>query len=134
MLLLFSCQLVVKKIFKVLVDLVEMKAHTYKDDLGESFDVGDIPSELEDEAQLMREVMIEAVAEFDDELMEKFLEGEELTNDEIKAAARRACIAMDIVPVFCGTAFKNKGVQPLLDAIIHYLPSPMDLDDVRDLQ
>ena len=79
----------------------------------------------------MREVMIEAIAEFDDSLMERFLEGEELTDDEIRAAARRACIAMDIVPVFCGTAFKNKGVQPLLDAIVSYLPSPMDLDDVK---
>ena len=90
-----------------------------------------MPEDLLDEAQLMREVMIEAIAEFDDSLMERFLEGEELTDDEIRAAARRACIAMDIVPVFCGTAFKNKGVQPLLDAIVSYLPSPMDLDDVK---
>ena len=117
--------------FEGMVDLVTMKAFTYKDDLGEAYDVTEVPSDLLDEAQLMREVMIEAIAEFDDSLMERFLEGEELTDDEIRAAARRACIAMDIVPVFCGTAFKNKGVQPLLDAIVSYLPSPMDLDDVK---
>ena len=117
--------------FTGMVDLVSMKAYVYKDDLGESYDVTEVPEDLLDEAQLMREVMIESISEFDDALMEKFLEGEELSDDEIKKAARKACISMDIVPVFCGTAFKNKGVQPLLDAIIAYLPSPMDLEDVK---
>jgi elongation factor G len=120
--------------FVGVVDLVEQKAYYWDGEaLGQSFRVEEIPDDLKDDAELGRMQLIEAVAEFDDQTMEKFLEGKDLTDDEIRQAARKGCIAMKIVPVFCGSAFKNKGIQPLLDAVTYYLPSPLDLPDVIGL-
>lgn len=116
--------------FRGIVDLVEMKAHFYIDDIG-NFEVGEIPEELRDEVELARQLLVEKVAETDDELTIKHLEGEEITPEELKAALRRACIAVELIPVLCGSSFKNKGVQPLLDAVVEYLPSPADLPPVE---
>jgi elongation factor G len=116
--------------FRGIVDLVEMKAHFYIDDIG-NFEVGEIPEELRDEVELARQLLVEKVAETDDELTIKYLEGEEITPEELKAALRRACIAVELIPVLCGSSFKNKGVQPLLDAVVEYLPSPADLPPVE---
>ncbi len=114
-----------------LFDLVEMKAYVYDDEsLGAAYTVEDIPSESLELAQEYREKMIDAVAEFDDSVMERYLNGEELSVDEIKRAIRAGTISMKITPIFCGSAFKNKGVQPLLDAVIDFLPSPLDLPPV----
>ena len=117
--------------FRGIVDLVEMKAHVYVDDLGNVDEVVDIPEEIKDEVMAARELMIEKIAETDEELTLKYLEGEEITVDELKAALRRACINVELIPVLCGSSFKNKGVQPLLDAICDYLPSPADLPPVE---
>lgn len=116
--------------FRGIVDLVEMKAHFYIDDIG-NFEVGEIPEELRDEVELARQLLVEKVAETDHELTIKYLEGEEITPEELKAALRRACIAVELIPVLCGSSFKNKGVQPLLDAVVEYLPSPADLPPVE---
>jgi len=117
--------------FKGVIDLVTMKAVLWRDEtLGAKFDVTDIPSDLLEQAQTYREQMIEAVSEFDDALFEKFVNGEALTNEEIKAGIRKATIAMQIFPVICGSAFKNKGVQTMLDAVVDYLPSPLDIPSV----
>lgn len=117
--------------FRGVVDLISMKAHIWdSDDAGANFVIGDIPADLGDDAQLARDQLLEGVCEQDDILMEKFLEGHEISDQELQDGARRATIAKKIVPVFCGSAFKNKGIQPLLDAICHYLPSPLDLPDV----
>ncbi len=113
--------------FKGLVDLVEMKAILYKDDLGKEISIEDIPADMVDDANKWRDKMLEAVATSDEELMEKYLGGADLSADEIKAAIRRATIAGEFVPVMTGTALKNKGVQPLLDAVTAYLPSPLDI-------
>ncbi len=113
-----------------MVDLIRMKAIIYKDDMGKEIEETDIPADLMDQAEEYRNAMIEAVAESDDELMEKFFEGEELTVEEIKAGIRKATIAGNMTPVFCGTSYRNKGVQPLLDAIVEYLPSPLDIPPV----
>jgi elongation factor G len=118
--------------FKGIVDLVEMKAVIWRDEtLGAKFDVVEIPEDLLDQAKLYREQMIEAVSEFDDKLFEKFVEGAELTVQEIKAGIRKATIGLKIFPVVCGSAFKNKGVQTMLDAVVDYLPSPLDIPDVE---
>ncbi|HEX4274989.1 MAG TPA: elongation factor G [Bryobacteraceae bacterium] len=118
--------------FKGVVDLVEMKAVLWRDEtLGAEFDVVDIPADLLEKAKSYREQMIEAVSEFDDKLFEKFVEGAELSVDEIKAGIRKATIAMKIFPVICGSAFKNKGVQTMLDAVVDYLPSPLDVPDIE---
>ncbi len=118
--------------FKGIVDLVEMKAVIWRDEtLGAKFDVVDIPAELLDKAKAYREQMIEAVSEFDDTLFEKFINGEPLSVDEIKAGIRKATIALKIFPVICGSAFKNKGVQTMLDAVVDYLPSPLDIPPVH---
>ena len=120
--------------FKGVIDLVEMKAVIWRDEtLGAQFDVVDIPAELADKAKEYREHMIEAVSEFDDALFEKFVNGEALNNDELKAGIRKATIAMKIFPVICGSAFKNKGVQTMLDAVVDYLPSPLDIPPVQGL-
>ncbi len=121
--------------FRGMVDLLTMKAFLYPEDgtQGTHYDVAEIPAELADDAQLARESLIEAVVEYDDIAMEKFLDGKELTVDEIRAAARKATIGLHVVPAFCGSAFKNKGIQPLLDAVVHYLPSPLDLSEVTGL-
>jgi elongation factor G len=117
--------------FKGIIDLIEMNAVTWKDETkGAEFIVEEIPAELMNAARTKREAMIEAIANADDEIATKYLEGAEIQADQIRAALRRGCIAIKIVPVICGTAFKNKGVQPLLDAVIDYLPSPIDIPSV----
>lgn len=116
--------------FRGIVDLITMKAYIYTDDLGTHSDETDIPEEVADDVALARETLIEALAETDEEIMMKYLEGEEVSVEEIKKALRKAVIAVQIVPVFCGSSFKNKGVQLLLDGIIDYLPSPADLPPV----
>ena len=117
--------------FKGIVDLVTMKAVLWRDEtLGAKFDVTEIPEDLVEKAQTYREQMIEAVSEFDDALFEKFVNGESITNDEIKAGIRKATIGLKIFPVICGSAFKNKGVQTMLDAVVDYLPSPLDIPPV----
>ncbi len=118
--------------FKGIVDLVKMKAVLWRDEtLGAEFDVVDIPADLLDKAKEYRELMIEAVSEFDDKLFEKFIEGQPLTEAEIAAGIRKATIALKIFPVICGSAFKNKGVQTMLDAVVDYLPSPLDIPAVK---
>ncbi|KIM13060.1 MAG: elongation factor G [Sulfurovum sp. FS08-3] len=122
--------------FKGIVDLVTMKAVIWDEDqtlMGQKFEVLDIPEDMEEQAQEYREKMIEAISEVDgnEMLMEKFLEGEEISNEEIKAAIKAATIGMHIVPMLPGTAFKNKGVQSLLDAVVDYLPSPIDAHDIK---
>jgi elongation factor G len=112
--------------FEGIVDLVEMKAIVYKDDLGAGWEEIEIPSEMQDRAQEYRERLLEAVADEDEELMVMYLEGEEIDPDQIREAIRKATLEIKMTPVFCGSAFKNKGVQPLLDGVIDYLPSPLD--------
>src|SRR3984957_4021967 len=120
--------------FLGIVDLVKMKAVIWRDEtLGAQFDVVDIPADLLEKAQSYREQMIEAVSEFDDALFEKFINGEKLTEAEITAGIRKATIALKIFPVICGTAFKNKGVQTMLDAVVDYLPSPLDIPPVQGI-
>lgn len=115
--------------FEGIIDLVTMKEYLFKDEtMGADYEVVDIRAELADAAQEAREHMIESVVETDDELMEKYFGGEEITEDEIKRALRIATIAGTVVPVLCGTAFKNKGIQPLLDAVVAYMPSPVDIN------
>jgi elongation factor G len=117
--------------FKGVVDLVEMQGIVYSvEDKGAEPDIIDIPEEIRAEAERAREKMIESLADCDDAVAEKYLAGEEITNDEIRAALRRETIAMKIVPVIAGSAFKNKGVQPLLDAVVDFLPSPLDVPAV----
>jgi elongation factor G len=118
--------------FKGVVDLVKMKALIWRDEtLGAEYDVVDIPADLLDKAREYRDHMIEAVSEFDDALFEKFINGEALTEREIMAGIRKAAIALKIFPVICGSAFKNKGVQSMLDAVVDYLPSPLDVPPVQ---
>ncbi len=117
--------------FKGIIDLVELKGIFYKDEtMGADYETVDIPEELLDEAHRMRESMVEAISETDDELLEKYLSGEEITTDELRTALRRATIANRLQPVICGSAFKNKGVQPLLDAVMAFLPSPLDIPPI----
>ena len=118
--------------FSGVIDLVRMKALVWGpgEVKGDKWDETEIPAELKDDATLARENLIEQIANTDDALAEKFLGGETITEAELKAAARRATIGFKLVPIFCGSAFKNKGVQPLLDAVLDYLPSPLDLPDV----
>jgi elongation factor G len=118
--------------FKGIVDLITMKARIWRDEtLGAEHDDEDIPDDLAEKAKSYREQMIEAVAEHDDHLFEKFVHGETISNDEIMAGIRKATIAQKIFPVICGTAFKNKGVQNLLDAVVDFLPSPVDVPPVK---
>ena len=117
--------------FVGVVDLITMKANIYKNELGTEFTVEDIPSDLVEVAEKYRAELLENIAEHDEELMEKYLEGEELTEEEIKRAIRTATIANAMNPVLCGSAYKNKGVQPLLDAIVDYMPSPIDVPDIK---
>lgn len=115
--------------FRGIVDLIEMKAHIYVDDIGTS-EIQEIPEEVRDEVEFARQLLIEKVAESDDALTDKYLEGEEITEEELKRALRKACIDVKLIPVLCGSSFKNKGVQLLLDAVVDYLPSPKDLPPV----
>ncbi|MBI1791264.1 MAG: elongation factor G [Acidobacteria bacterium] len=118
--------------FKGIVDLVEMKALVWRDEtLGAEYDVIEIPDDLVEDARRYREKLIEAVAEYDDQLFEKFVEGQPLTNDEIRRGIRKATIALKIFPVICGSAFKNKGVQTMLDAVVDYLPSPLEIPSIQ---
>ena len=112
------------------VDLINMNARIYKDDLGENIEVVDIPEELKDLAEEYRENLLENIAEHDEELMMKYLEGEELAEQELKAALRQAVLKVEIIPVLCGSAYRNKGVQKLLDAVIDYMPAPTDVADI----
>ena len=117
--------------FKGIIDLVEMKAYIYTNDIGTDIKVEDIPEDMKEIAQKYHDEMVEHVAEQDDALMEKYFEGEELTQEEIKTCIRKATIANHMVPVTCGTSYKNKGVQKLLDAIIDYMPSPLDVPAIK---
>ena len=120
-------------VFKGVIDLFEMKAYIYNDEKGEDISVTDIPEDMKEQAEEYRAAMIESICETDDDLIEKFLEGEEPTVPELKAALRKATIAVDIIPVLCGTAYRNKGVQKLLDAVIEYLPAPTDIPDINGM-
>ncbi len=117
--------------FQGIVDLIKMKAFIHKDDLGKDVEETDIPADMVELAKEYREKMIESVAEQDEELMMKYLEGEELSQDEIKKGLRTGTIANKIVPVVCGSSYKNKGVQELLDAVVAYMPSPLDIEDIK---
>ena len=117
--------------FVGIIDLVEMKAEIYKDELGKEFDITDIPAEMQDLADEWREKLVESVAETDEELMMKFLEGEELTTKEIKSVIRKETIAGRMIPMMCGSAYRNKGVQMLLDGIVDYMPSPLDIPPIK---
>lgn len=117
--------------FSGVIDLLSKKAYIWSgEELGAKFEITEVPSELKDDAELAHEELVEKICECSDQLTEKFLEGEQISEDELIGAAREATIALKIVPVFCGSAFKNKGVQPLLDAVIRYLPSPLDIEEV----
>ena len=116
------------KPFAGLIDLVKMKALIWRDEeLGAKWDEIDIPADMKDQADEYRELLLETIATSDDELMEKYLGGEELTEAEVKNAIRKGTLAFDFVPILCGSAFKNKGVQPMLDAVVDFLPSPLDI-------
>ena len=119
--------------FKGIIDLFEMKADVYYDDLGKDMRIEDIPADLIDKANEYRSNLVESICETDDDLMMMYLEGEEPSNEELKAALRRATIANKIVPVVCGTSYKNKGVQKLLDAVIDYMPSPLDVPAIKGI-
>ena len=119
--------------FVGIIDLVEMKAEIYKDDLGKEFAVEEIPEELRETAQEWRDKLLESVAETDEELMMKFLEGEELTKKEIKGAIRTCTLAGEMIPVTCGSAYRNKGVQMMLDAVVDYMPSPLDIPPIKGI-
>jgi len=116
--------------FRGVIDLINMKAITYGNDLGDQIDVGDIPAEHQATADEWREKMVEALADLDDDIAHKFLEGEDIGPDELRAALRKGTLAYQIVPVLTGSALKNKGVQPMLDAVVDYLPSPLDVPPV----
>ncbi|NMB27505.1 MAG: elongation factor G [Tissierellia bacterium] len=120
--------------FKGVIDLVNMNARIYNDDLGQNIEIVDIPEDMIDLAKEHREKLLENVAEHDEELMIKYLEGEEITSDDINRAIRTATIKVEITPVLCGSSYKNKGVQPLMDAIVDYLPSPLDIPPVKGIK
>jgi elongation factor G len=117
--------------FSAIIDLVEMNAVFYSNDLGTDIEVRDIPEEYLSLAEEWREKLVEAVAELDEELTEKYLSGEEITKEELKAAIRKGTVNVEFYPVICGSAFKNKGVQLMLDAVIDYLPSPLDVPAIK---
>lgn len=117
--------------FSAIIDLVEMKAYFYTNDLGTDIQEGEIPEEYKAQAEEYREKLVEAVAELDEELMEKYFSGEEISIEELKAAIRKATISVQFYPVLCGSAFKNKGVQLMLDAVIDYLPAPTDIPSIK---
>ncbi len=117
--------------FKGIIDLFEMQAYIFNNDKGDDITVGEIPADLKDQAEEYREKLVEQCAELDEEIMEKYLEGEELTVAELKAALRKGTIAGDAIPCLCGTAYKNKGVQKLLDAVLEFMPAPTDVPDIE---
>ena len=120
-----------EQFFKGIIDLLEMKAYVYYDDLGKDIRIEDIPEDMVEKAEQYHSELIEAVVELDDALMEKYLEGEEPTIEELKKAIRKGTIANEVVPVCCGTSYKNKGVQKLLDAIVDYMPAPTDIAHIK---
>jgi len=117
--------------FVGVIDLVAMKATIYKDDKGEEIEVIDIPEDYKDQAETYRAILLDTVANFDDDLMMKVLEEEEVTEEELKAAIRKGTLAVELFPVLCGSAYKNKGVQLMLDAVIDYLPAPTDIESIK---
>ena len=117
--------------FKGIIDLMEMKAYIYNDDKGDDISIVDIPDDMKDEAQLYHDELIEKIAELDDDLTMKYLEGEELTVEELKAALRKGTCECTAVPVCCGSAYRNKGVQKLLDAVLEYMPAPTDIPAIK---
>ena len=119
--------------FVGIIDLMKMKAYIYENDTGTEIDEEDIPADYLEKAEEYRAKMIEAICETDEELMEKYFEGEELTEEELKAGLRKACINCDIIPVFCGSAYRNKGVQKLLDGVIDYMPAPTDIPAIKGI-
>ncbi len=120
-------------LFEGVIDLVEMKAIYNEGSVGENLVIKEIPADYQDQAEEYREKLIEAVAEFDEDFMEKYLGGEEITIDELKAAIRKATLSVEFFPVVCGSAFKYKGVQPMLDAVVEYLPSPLDVPAIKGI-
>src|SRR5436309_3348947 len=120
--------------FRGIIDLVANKAIVYKDELGKEQDVIDIPAEFADEAGAAREHLLEEVSHYDDELLEMILEEHAIPVDSLKAAIRKATLEIKMTPVLCGSSFKNKGVQPLLDAVVDYLPNPLDVPPVEGLE
>ncbi len=120
-----------ENLFRGIIDLVKMRAEVYYDDLGKDFRDEDIPADMVEKAEEYRAALLEAVSEFDDEIMEKYLEGEEISEEAIKAAIRKATIAVKMVPVCCGTSYRNKGVQMLLDAVVDYMPAPTDIPAIK---
>ena len=119
--------------FTGIIDLFTMKAEIYKDDMGMNIEVTDIPADLQAKAQEMHDKMIESIVETDDALLERYFEGEEISNEELKKALRKATIAKTLTPVLCGSSYKNKGVQMLLDAMVEYLPSPLDIPAIKGM-
>lgn len=117
--------------FAGIIDLLTMKAEVYKDQLGKEIEIEEIPANMLDEAKAWREKMVEAVVDKDEDLMMKYLEGEEITIDELKTVIRRATIADEMFPVFCGSAYRNKGVQMMLDGVVDYMPSPLDIPAIK---
>ena len=117
--------------FKGIIDLFEMQAYIFNNDKGDDITIGEIPADLKDQAEEYREKLVEQCAELDEEIMEKYLEGEELTVAELKGALRKGTIAGDAIPCLCGTAYKNKGVQKLLDAVLEFMPAPTDVPDIQ---
>ena len=117
--------------FKGIVDLFEMQAYIFNDDKGDNITVGEIPDDLKDQAAEYRDKLVEQCAELDEDLLEKYLEGEEISTEELKAALRKGTIAGDAIPCLCGTAYKNKGVQKLLDAVLEFMPAPTDIPDIK---
>ncbi|WP_417082727.1 elongation factor G [Mitsuokella jalaludinii] len=119
--------------FKGIIDLVKMEAIVYEDDLGKVEDEVAIPDDMKDQAEEYREILFEALSELDDDFMEKYLGGEEITEDEIKAVVRKGTVSCKLCPVTCGTSYRNKGVQPLLDAIVDYMPAPTDVPPIAGI-
>ena len=119
--------------FRGIIDLVDMNARIYYDDLGKDMRTEEIPEDMRDLAEEYRDKLLEAVSDFDEEIMEKYLEGEDIPADSIRAAIRKATVAVEMVPVTCGTSYKNKGVQKLLDAIVDYMPSPLDVPAIEGI-
>jgi len=119
--------------FKGIIDLVEMHAHIYNDDLGKDISIVEIPAELKDDAEIYRMQLLEAISDFDEEIMMQYLEGEQIATAAIMAAIRKATVAAQMIPVHCGTSYKNKGVQLLLDSVVNYMPSPLDIEAIKGI-
>ena len=119
--------------FLGVIDLLEMRALVWEDGMGESYETVDIPTEMKADAETWRHELVDVVSRFDENVLEKYVSEEEITAEDLRHAVRAATLAGEVVPVLCGTAFKNKGVQPLLDAVVDYLPSPVDVEPVKGL-